>query len=486
MDQPAEPALNWRDALVFILLLAALFGVYWSVLAFKYAYMDDYFWLDVSVKLPADVYGDQAVQGRPINGLILQWVFSHAGGIDGLWRVRALTLVEMAGMGWMFYWALFRCGWGRPAAGMVAGLACIVPPMQVYAAWATSVAIPLSGILACGAAIFAGWVQDHRRWKLLPLASLLVLASATIYQPTAMVFWPLAAADVLRQRRFDWRRFAIYLAVAALGLFLAFCVYKHGLAEFPTRRPSENRAGMTHEPIAKAIWFLQQPLMNALNLYCLRSTPIPAIVVGVFLIAGLLRYFQGQMRARLMFLLATAAIFPLAYIPNLLAKESWASYRTQIGMSWLTLVFAWMALQGLWPRQKLNWILIAALVWTMPLMAWQVMEFIVGPQAIELMVLRLEMAPATRPEIHHVIMLQPTSGSGFAPYSRYDEFGRTSMWATWVPLSAVNLIREEANPKAAPVTVELVPEFAGKWTKPLPPGTAVVDMRGVSRPEARP
>src|SRR5271165_1191507 len=100
--------MDLRDLLVLPVLAVCLVLIYWVVLLIPYGYLDDFFWLDVSVTHPMDVFVDQAVQGRPLNGYILPWVFSHAGGLAGLWRIRAMTLLEMAGMGWMFYLALRR------------------------------------------------------------------------------------------------------------------------------------------------------------------------------------------------------------------------------------------------------------------------------------------------------------------------------------------------------------------------------------------
>jgi hypothetical protein len=239
------------DALVFLLFLAGLCVVYFSVLWFQYAYLDDYFWLEMSVKHPAEMFADQAVQGRPLNGLILPHIFQHAGGLAGLWRVRGLTLLGIAGMGWMFYLSAKRAGWPRWQAAALAEMACMVPAVQVYVAWATSVINPVSGICACAAAMLTARALDEpsRRRTRLGAAALLVLASATIYQPTAMVFWPIAALDLFRveNKRTFWRRLGIYFAVAMVGLAFAFGVFKMGLSHFP-QRPSLQRSGITHDP----------------------------------------------------------------------------------------------------------------------------------------------------------------------------------------------------------------------------------------------
>ncbi|MGA2232871.1 MAG: hypothetical protein ABSH22_18380, partial [Tepidisphaeraceae bacterium] len=192
-------SLDRRDGIAFVGLLAAILLAYCSLWLYQYAYLDDYFWLDLSRRSPADLFGPQIVQGRPLNGVILQKVFSLAGTIAALRWVRALILCEMAVLGWMLYRALRRGGWNWTEAALLGALACFLPALQVYAAWADSVAVPLSAIAACAAALLTGRALDDLRrgaWMLIAAAGLM-LVSATIYQPTAMVFWPVAAIDLL-------------------------------------------------------------------------------------------------------------------------------------------------------------------------------------------------------------------------------------------------------------------------------------------------
>jgi hypothetical protein len=514
--------LDRRDGLVFLLLLVGLCSVYVSVLSQQYAYLDDYFWLDMSVKHPAEMFADQAVQGRPLNGLILPHIFQHAGGLAGLWRVRALTLLGIAGMAWMFYLAAKRAGWPGWQAAAMALLAGTVPAVQVYAAWGTSVVNPLSAICACAAALIVGRTLDDpsRRRLRLAAAALLMLASATIYQPTAMVFWPIAALDLFRPEhiRTLWRRLAVYFIVAMVGLALAFGVFELGLSRIP-QRPSIERSGITHDPVGKLSWYIHHPLVDSLNLFNLHNpTPTIAIIVGIVLVIGLLRghpptawiataapfplaYFLnlhhltpviavavgivltiGLLRGFLpTALLAAAAMFPLAYLPNLMAQESWASYRTQIGMEWLVIVLGGFALRNLLSKSLLDFTLSAGLLVAMMLAGRQVSSLIVIPQAHELATLKADLE-AVDSTTNKIIMLQPSAGNIWAPYSRYDEFGRTSMQRDWVPQSAVNLVLRQTRPDLPRIPVELWPDFAGKWTDPLPPGTIVIDMRGVSYP----
>lgn len=481
---PGTWGLDRYDALAFFSILLGLLIVYGSVILISYAYLDDYFWLDLSSQNPQELFKRLMVQGRPLNGWILQWVFSRARTIAGLRGVRALTIGEMALMGWTFYLAFKRARFDRVAACLLAGLACLVPAMQVYAAWATSVPIPWSGILAITSALLTAWTLDHtqRRWPVLPVVVAMVLASATIYQPTATVFWPVAALDLFRpeNRPSLWRRLAVYLAVAGAGLLLAWVVFKFGLAHFP-KGYSPHRTGFTHHPLYKSLWFLRMPLVDSLNLFVLRPQLWIAGAMAIVLLLGFLHTAAGNQWARIGAFAVAMALFPLSYLPNLAAEENWSSYRTQIGLSWLVLVLGGLILKSLLTRRGLQALLFTLTLVAASLAAYQVTTLFARPQAQELAELRAEVL---RPHVWSagkIILLQPTGFNALAPYSRYDEFGRRSLESDWVPQSAINLIRRESAPDAPRVPVHLVGHFEGPWTTPLPTGTVLLDMRHLGR-----
>jgi hypothetical protein len=472
-----------RDVAVLPLLILSLLITYSGTLFLSYGYLDDYFWLDISAKRPVDVYTAQAVQGRPLNGYILPTVMRHFGGLASLWRIRALTIVEIAVLVWMFYLAARRAGWERPRAIPLAIMAGAAPAMQVFAAWATSVANPISGIVACGAAMIAAFAQDRprSRWPLLPLSALMVLISATIYQPTAMVFWPIAALDLFRLNdcKRAFRRFAVYFVVAAVGLALAWGVFNYGLAHHP-QRPSGQRAGITHDPIGKLSWFIHHPLIDSLNLFeILSPTPLVAAAIGLFLIIGLLRDLKGNPGQRLTLMLLIAALFPLSYLPNLLAEESWSSYRTQIGLFWLILILSAMALRGiLHSRRLINLLMLGIAIAAAVAACGQVVGLIALPQAQELDALRTKLSDPDVDSAQLIFFLQPGGTSSWVKHARYDEFGRTSLEGFWVPQSAVNLVMQQIHPGAARIPVIIYPDYLGSWPLPLPPNTVLIDMRG--------
>jgi hypothetical protein len=236
------------------------------------------------------------------------------------------------------------------------------------------------------------------------------------------------------------------------------------------KRPSPKRSGITHDPLGKFYWFNAHPVIDSLNLFNLRPNYFVAGAAAMLVIVGMALHLRRG-NAKTARFVAIAALVPLSYLPNLVAQESWSSYRTQIGLSWLVLVLVGFSLRRLVTSSVIRITLLAgAAVVFGALAGYQVRAFFAYPQSEELAQLRKALATPGAAAATRFFMIQPPGGSVYAPYSRYDEFGRTSMYAFWVPQAAVNLVMEELYPGHAVVPVDLYPD-------PPAPGAMVIDMR---------
>ncbi|HUB24760.1 MAG TPA: hypothetical protein VL992_04970 [Tepidisphaeraceae bacterium] len=471
--------LDRHDGLALLALLAGLFIVYSSILLIPYAYSDDYFWLDNILLKHWHIFPGLAAQGRPINALILQWVFRQSGGLGGLAWVRALTITEMAGLGWLFYIALVRCGWGRVNSCLLAGLGCTMPAFQVHTMWATSVPVPWSGICAVAAAILTGWSCDRwpGRWPGLIAAAILILIASSIYQPAAMLFWPVAALDSFsgRDEKF-FRRIAIYTLVGFAGIFLGWLVYEYGIHKYPGWvRP--NRNGMTLDLPGKFLGFIKYPLVDALSIAGIQTRPMLSIAMGVVITFGLLGHFRGSALHRAICLCISAALLPLAYLPVLIAKQELWDFRTHIALDWMVLVLLWLAASGYWRLLGRNGgiprpLVAIATCGVAISAAYHVTALIAWPQSIEQSMLRLALAQPDAMAARQIIFIMPTIADTPAPYCRF-EFGCPSTSHLWVPEAAVNLIRRQMGMESFRMPVKMVSD----WTQKLPAGAVVIDMR---------
>jgi hypothetical protein len=475
---PSTLRLNRRDALVFACLLGGLLIVYSGVILIPYAFADDYPWLWRVVTHRPDIYARLAVQGRPLNALILRFFFRQARNLAALRLVRAASVCEIAVMGWLFYRAVLRTEASVVCAALMGGLACIVPGMQVYAAWADAVPIPLAGIAAAGAALLAGWAMDapERRGVAFVLVPLLLAVSAAIYQPAMMVCIPIAAMDLFDREKMPGRRVAAYAALGVVGLLLAGGVLELGLKEYPHWGQPE-RSGITADLRRKLRDFVSFPLLDSLNLYSLRPNTGLAIVAVAFLIVGLLFYFPGSFLRRLTWLALAADLLPLCCLVTILARvDSW-SYRTQIGLEWMMLVLGWMALSGLRRFIRPTPVLAIVAVFCGVTAAYNVTELIAWPQSVEQSLLRIALSQPNALAAERIILLTPSWQDSPASYGQYDEFGVPSLSEGWVPRSEVNLIRREIDRRLPLIDVDAHRDFAGPWKDPLPAGTVLIDMR---------
>ncbi|HUB23926.1 MAG TPA: hypothetical protein VL992_00755 [Tepidisphaeraceae bacterium] len=486
MKAPSQPMLDRRDGMVLLALVGGLVAVYSSVVMLHYAFLDDYSWLDLSLYSPGEVYPGLAAQGRPLNGMIMRLAFQLAGGIDGMRWVRAATVAGLGVMGWMLYLAASRAGWGRPQSALLAGIACVLPPMQIYAAWTTCIPLPIAGTLAAAAAMLTGWAMSRRqRWPFLLIPPICLTLSAAIYQPMTLLFCPVAALELFRPKDdANWaasaRRGLIYAVVGAAGLVGGWGVYKYGVIRYASL-VSPDRNGFTLHPMEKITGFLGTPMVDSLNFFRIEPNEPIASIVGVTIIIGLLCYFRGPIAFRLTMLLAAIALAPISYAPCLLTKATEWCYRTQIALDWMLLVLLWLAINGLWrlvrPTQIPVTLLAAVALIGGGLAADHTTALIAWPQTVELSLLRTQLARPDVQAARRIFLLQPGWSDDPTKIHRYDEFGVPSLMAPWVPYAEIHLIRCESNPNPPRFRVKRIAGFQGPWTAPLPPGAALIDMR---------
>jgi hypothetical protein len=475
----------------FVVLLGILSSVYFTALVLPYGYLDDYSWFYDFHYHARGVFRELASQGRPLNEPILGAAFRHIWTIGEMWRIRAITLVELAGMAWLFHYAILLNGWRRgtfPFAVML----CAVPAVQVYAAWATCVPIPVGGICAIAAGIVAkSAVGDLRgRWRAALASAILLLAAGTIYQPAMMLFWPTIALDLFAPGRAEFRRAARlmldYLCIAGCAIFCAWVVFKWGVHEYP-RMVHPDRTGFAPDFSDKIIWFLTTPLVDCLNFPKLFPNPQFAVGVSILICIGLLAYCAGG-AGRLGLLLIAALMLPLAYLPNLVAKPDWASYRAQIGLSWLVLVYSWLAIHGYWRIARAAFIpkgmtetlslplFAVAAAACAATAAFQSTTYITWPQTIELASLKTLLGNPGVDDAQSIVLIKPSYLDTPTRLWRYDEFGSPSL-AQWTGATEIFLIRKEKDPNGRAIPVEV--REPDRANGPIPVKSVLLDMRSI-------
>ena len=336
---------GWR---VPLLLAVALLATYALLVFVPFGVTDDY--TNLYLNQNGEVWSWASIgSGRPLLAVFVAAGFSAVRRIGDLRYLRLIALIGVALVAVQLYAAMVRAGWDRWVAGGGAYLACVTPPFQCFAAWAICFSVPLALAMSVAGHRLAvrAW-EAPRRAALTAGAVVLVAAAGMTYQPAMLIYVVPLAIDWLRPGGPPPRSFARLVwsgAVLAAGIAIAFIAYKVGLALYGSTVDSA-RTQLTGDILGKLEFFVTGPLIDALNLWLLWPSTTVALVVAAAIVAGLVLVTPGPPLRRLGSLGVAAGLLLLSYLANLAAGESWGSYRTQIALSPLVVVYALLAVQG--------------------------------------------------------------------------------------------------------------------------------------------
>ena len=440
-------------------MIGIMLVVYSSVLAVPYGFMDDYEIGSWVYYQPQRIFPCLAVQGRP-----LMAVFELAGyypiyHVANFVWLRLIAIIGLGLLAWVFSRSMIRAGWSVQVAIPMGIMAATLPPMQILASWAIVYSYPWATALAFfSAALWADSIPDGAppnrrreiRWGAACVA--LLLFSLMFNQPVGMIFWAAAAIDLFKPgSTFPriYRRGVGYLVIGFLAMGMEFVVLKLALRIYPHEFMSY-RAALNNNILHKIHWFIKTPLLDALNLQHFPGTTAVGLAVGLAMAVGLLLYFPGDLLSRAKCFAAAMLLIPLAYAPNLAVAESVAYYRTEIGLTTLILVYAWLAVNGFAatlrrrsPGQTPSGLGIALLrgvaVCACVVAAFNVLIYFAIPQTLEYRFLREKLASADLRGVRHIHLIQPSPSDTLAPGAYREEFGYPSTFEDWVPNGMIQM-----------------------------------------------
>ena len=447
---PACRSSTWRWELF---LFGCVLAAYAPAFLTNYAMSDDYAFMN-TLQSGHAIWVDHLQNGRPLYGLILQFAFVAAHGLSGLKYVR-LAGVIMLGLAGQLAFRAQRSAGATPALAAATALAlAATPASQVYAGWATASPFPLAVLLA-GA---AWWIQrSARSWVATSFAVTCLLAAFCIHQAAAMTFCGFWVADRF-VRDFDARLSDELRAFAVLGsaALLNLVVIHIGVTLLhvaPSGRTSLALLGP-----AKLTWFVGEVLPNGLGLLTVHPSWGWWIAAGLFILSAIGSVPRPKRWRAAAFLLA---LVPLSYAPNLMAHESYASYRTLAGLSLVlvtTCVFGWAGgLRRLSLRAERVGLVLAG-VGMLAFAGVQVARALIRPQVREYRSLRSQLEHAGA---HQPICLIPARLQDAYSAVRYDEFGRPSTYADWSQAAAVRVVLRDLGKHTEGTDIELAPCAGG-------------------------
>lgn len=340
-----------RTLSVLLVMTAALAWVYWPALGSTYFYHDDVnFFLTTPHQPYPKSYQLSLAIGRFIGAPVYALQGRLVDDITDLNKVRAIAFLQLLVCAGLLFRLLFRHGWPRAVAAVLATLAVTLPSFQVIVSLA-GYAFQMTGVLLALLAVsFADAVPSNkplrmgRSWAAWAALMLLFAAIAT-HPSTAMFYWAGAAAIFSRNSApaAGIRRKA--LIVFGLGA-LTMAVYAAVLKLTRTLHPPAdlgfyNPYDWNTDIAGKIKWFVTEPLPNALNLWNIFPRPVYAAAAALaWGAAGILALVRGrQHRSSVLLrgaLLATALL--LSFSTNLLAASNAPFYRCCIALSAIVLL----------------------------------------------------------------------------------------------------------------------------------------------------
>jgi len=474
------------------------FLVYSDTVGARFGLRDDYSLLREAHDPGDVVFRFTASQGRPVYGWLLQESFSRIEGIDGLRWSRMLSALCIGLLGAGTALCLDRrLGWPRSTAYPLGAVITILPTAQIVIGWGSCWPHVVAALFAVAAFALAEptSVDDglgRRPLRLAGAIALLTLGTLT-YQSNALFYIVLLAAGL--RRRSGWpcratlRWLAEHLLLVGGALLLAYAATRvmFALGLFPM----SPRFGFESDWLAKAVWFVRGPLVEALALVVIndvqnRTEPwhtIAASLTGLVILAGFAwAWVRRDRNAGVVLAVAFAILPPAAFCVSLLAVERWSAYRTLYALTGVLLVFFLGALERLANerqalRQRLVPGVLALLLVGGGLLARdQAYDLIVEPQMRELQLLEAgarAIDPARRPSVY---VITPRPEDTVAPLRHADEFGSLSTDSDWTPREMLKLIMQERFPTIADIASRY--RYASGRTAPAPGRyDVVIDLR---------
>lgn len=482
--------------MVFLAFLGAL--AYSPCLTNRYAHTDDYslLWNNLTRGGNAEFL---ASMGRGVGGLLFSVAWWPVTTIDQLWIPRAFSILGILGLSILVFWSLRRLGYDLYLSLMVATLLLLLPTYTLYAAWPTACHY-VYGALAAAAAFWAvelAWKQSIgvRLWtRLLGGVFLLVLAVNT-YQPTAMFYFTMLIFLVMSpglkdQPRERLKHWGLHLMVIVLGLGASYVIVRvtspwfHGLS---------SRVALDGNLLGKFSWFLEEPLKQSCFLGLLaHEVPISSagqdallVLVAVLMVWGLFGFLSGGIRERAWRVAAALLLVPLTYLPNLIAAERWASYRTRGALTVAVAFLIVTGLAGLLGRLRISEVAARwaqSVVWALVVLVgvtisqYHIMHYLVVPFQVEWRTVRCELAQllASQMPPREIVFLMPDQRLPIPRMWVYDEFGHLSSSRAWVPEAMCGLILHEIAPQRMdiltnakftliPPSAARPPDREGRW-----------------------
>lgn len=421
----------------FILFFIIYLLTYGVAISADYAFSDDYtFFNDMGHSNPVPLIVGIVQGGRPIYA-IYSLIFCLAGSIADLGWIRLISIFGTAAFASLMCYNLKK--YTSIPLGVIypAAIACgLSPAFQVYSAWTVTSIFPWAAFLAGLSALCLPSKIDFQR---IATSFVLLVCSVFIYQPAGMVFWAFLLPRVLLEGSGSNQ---LKLLVRSLIVMGAALIVDFGSSKILPKilfsnLPQFSRSALVTDYAGKIEWFLKEVIPDSLALFSITPrTWCISLVVFVIIAAIILKYKRPISIIKNLAIIGAIAI--LAYLPNLIIKESWASYRSQVGLDSVIIILFFISIYDICRVAKLKLLSVgfacAILIVGCLTAHRNVDDYFVKPQVKELMLMENYLLSQKALYQAQQFYLVPSSWKDrLSPVLRYDEFGLPSSMQVWVP-----------------------------------------------------
>jgi hypothetical protein len=454
---------------LYVLLLTPLL-VYWPTIFSEYGMRDDYSNIREAREEPGKLVRFTASHGRPLYGAMLETSFSKVDEVESLQWVRLATVALLTLLGLALWRQLFQSGWTELEAAVIGLGVTLLPAAQIAVGWAISWPHVLALLLALAG--FAATEAELERGGMKRVVALLgggmiYALAAMIYQSNALfAIVPIAAVLLVRSGRepaTDLRWGLIHISMLLAGLLTSFLLVKLLFSSGIFHESA--RMQLDTNPFTKLIWFVWQPLPNAVALYALRddfdTTALVVFWVAAVIVAAIIGYGyqhvvekKGTILKKKWYLCMVLAPF-LAHAVSLAAAERSTAYRTLFALSGLVLMLLVYALRSLLAAGRIQQMVyytgLGLLVLTAAITAHlNTHNLIAVPQSYEWEMVRSVVMRADFKKANKVYVIIPVLEERSTERVFGDEFGSLSSSAEWAAKEMFLAALHERFPKKLP------------------------------------
>lgn len=427
--------------------------VYFGSITHVFAFSDDYAVIFAAFHHKLDGILEMIVSGgRPIYALFTM-LFLLTPTMHSLIWVRLLSISGIAALSIILSKLfLIRSDLPRSVCITSAVLIVLMPSFQVYSIWAVAAIYPWAAFLSA-LSFYIISKNEIITWRNFFISFFLLILSIMTYQPAAMMYWVGAASVWLATKRRLPSLRNILLPASTMFLALATdFVASKALPIMVFNDSNEfSRTALVSNFYQKSVWFISQALTDALNLPSILGNQNISVFVALFIAVGMGFFFLRRSESKIEKIAISVLLIPLSYLPNLLVREDWSSYRTPVALTSLLTLYGIIALSAYLHLFRLSRIYPIIMLFSLGLCAYiahknTMVEF-VFPQIKEIKLVSRYLSMKSDLTNAKRIYIVPSSWrNSLAPISRYDEFGIPSSSNAWSPPGMIWLIlrREHA------------------------------------------